>query len=60
MMMMMMMMMKNAGYMTEKLNILKRLRRAVIHQPCRSHYLNGHNIEWDHFDILATGRSDVH
>ena len=22
--------------------------------------LTGHNIKWDHFDILATGRSDVH
>jgi len=20
----------------------------------------GHNIKWDHFEILATGRSDVH
>ena len=20
----------------------------------------GHNIKWDHFDILATGRSDLH
>ena len=22
--------------------------------------LTGHTINWDHFDILATGRSDVH
>jgi len=22
--------------------------------------LTGHRIKWDHFDILATGRSDVH
>ena len=22
--------------------------------------INGHNISWDHFDILATGRSDTH
>ena len=22
--------------------------------------LTGHNIKWDHFEILATGRSDVH
>ena len=20
----------------------------------------GHNIKWDHFEILATGRSDIH
>ena len=20
----------------------------------------GHNIKWDHFDILATGQSDIH
>ena len=22
--------------------------------------LTGHNIKWDHFEILATGRSDIH
>ena len=39
--------------MTEKLNISKHSRTVVNHQPLLI-------ISWDHFEILATGRSDVH
>ena len=40
--------------MTEKLNILKHSRRVVKRQPLRI------IVKWDHFEMLATGRSDIH
>ena len=43
--------------MIERVNISKHLQRAVIHDHITS---TGHNIKWDHFDILATGRWDLH
>ena len=43
--------------MIEKLNISKHSRRIVKHQPLRITLLN---IKWDHFEILTTGRSDIH
>ena len=44
--------------MTEKLNISKHSRRIVIHQPLRITLLQLDT--GDHFEILATGRSDIH
>ena len=48
--------------MIEKLNISKHSRRIVKHQPLRITLLqlDNDNIKWDHFEILATGRSDIH
>ena len=47
--------------MIEKLNISKHSRRIVKHQPLRITLLqlDNDNIKWDHFEILATGRSDI-
>ena len=40
---------QNADYMTEKLNMLKRLQRAAA---IADHITStGHNINWEHFDI---------
>ena len=49
-------------YTTEKLNISNHSRRVVKHQPyIADHFTStGHNIKWDHFEILATRRSDIH
>ena len=33
---------------------------VVTHQPLRIMSSTGHNIKWDHFEILTTGRSDIH
>jgi len=38
----------------EKLNILRPLLKTVTPQPLQI------TIKWDNFDILATGRSDIH
>ena len=47
--------------MIEKLNISKHSRRIVKHQPLRITLLQLDTIfKWDHFEILATGRSDIH
>ena len=47
--------------MIERLNTSKRLRRAVLTSAIADHITStGHNIKWDNFDILATGRSDLH
>ena len=41
-------------------------RRRPVRRRCLSSLIadhitsTGHNIKWDHFDILATGRSDLH
>ena len=49
-------------YTTGKLNISKHSRRVVKYQPLIADPITstGHNIKWDHFEILATGRSDIH
>ena len=52
--------------MTEKRNILERSQAAFILLLLltTSHHVHvtstGHNLKWDHFDILAKGRSDRH
>ena len=47
--------------MAEKLNILKHSRRVVMRQPLQTIMTStGHNIKWDHFEILTTGRSNIH
>ena len=45
----------------EKLNSLRPLLKAVTPQPLRITLLpRVIIIKWDNFDILATGRSDIH
>ena len=45
--------------MTEKRNISKRSQERVTHVA--DHVTStGHHLKWDHFDILARGRSDIH
>ena len=34
--------------------------KTLILRPLKHIISTGHNIKWDHFEILATGRSDVH
>ena len=50
---------RGGEYMIEKLNIYKALTKSC-HSSAIADYiiLTGH--KWDHFQILATGRSDVH
>ena len=45
------------GYKQGKLRITL-LKNTYIHTY--SITSTGHNIKWDHFEILATGRSDIH
>jgi len=52
---------QSVDYTIEKLNILRPLLRTVTLQPLQiTLFPGGHNIKWDNFDILATGRSDIH
>ena len=47
--------------MIEKLNISKHSRRIVKHAAIADHITStGHNFKWDHFEFLATRRSDIH
>jgi len=48
--------------MTEKLNILKRSRVIAMRLLSQTTYVTStdYNLKWDHFDILAKGRSDTH
>ena len=50
--------------MTEKLNILKVSQVPVMtcHASAIADHVTstGHNFKWDHFEILAKGRSDIH
>ena len=47
--------------MTEKVNIFKELMKSGQASAIADHITStGHNIKWDHFEILANGRSDVH
>ena len=48
--------------MTERRNILKRWRVTAIPSSAIADHMTqtGHRIKWDHFDILATGQSDIH
>ena len=42
--------------MTEKQNVLKCHESAIADHV----FLTNHKIKWDHFEILATDRSDMH
>ena len=44
--------------MTEKLNTSRQSPVTVIHQLLQNTSLS--NLKWDHFDILARGKSDTH
>ena len=48
--------------MIEKLNISKHSRRIQCQTSAIADHITstGHNIKWDHFEILATGRFDIH
>ena len=47
--------------MTEKLNISKHSRKNCQTWAIADHITStGHNVKWDHFEILATGSSDIH
>ena len=52
---------QNDDFMIEKLNnsrpSLKMITRAAIADHVKT---TGHNIKWDHFDILASGKTDYH
>ena len=43
--------------MTEKQNIKSTSHASAIADHVTS---TGHNLKWDHFEILAKGRSDTH
>ena len=44
--------------MIEKLNTSRQSAVTVIHQLLQNTSLS--NLKWDHFDILARGKSDTH
>ena len=44
--------------MIGRLNIL-RLSHKIVTLPLWLTMSTSHNIKWDHFDILATGKSDL-
>ena len=46
-------------YTIAKLDILKRCERSS-HSIADHISLTDHNIKWDHFEILTTGKSDIH
>ena len=47
--------------MTEKNEHFKALAKSCQSSAIADHIIStGHKIKWDHFEILATGRSDVH
>ena len=52
---------RNVDCMTEKLNILK-LSQVPCHASAIADHVTstGHNLKWDHFEILAKGWSDTH
>ena len=52
---------RNVECMTEKLNILKVSQVLVMHLLSLTTSLQQvTNLKWDHFEILAKGRSDTH
>ena len=51
----------NKGFTIEKLNILRPLLKNDNTSAIADHVkVTGHNIKWDHFDILAKGKTDYH
>ena len=53
---------QNDDFMTEKLNITRPSLKVIIHQPLHADHIKitSHNINWDHFDILASIKMDFH
>ena len=53
---------RNDGFMIGKRNISGLSLRMTPHQPLLTIIIRatGHNIKWDHFDILASGKTDYH
>ena len=46
--------------MIEKVNISKHFRKLSHVSALADHITStGHNIKWEHFGVLATGRSDI-
>ena len=51
----------NDGFTIEKPNIFKALAKNDNASAIADHVkATGHNIKWDHFDILAKGKTDYH
>ena len=46
----------NDDFMIGRLNILKDCHSSALADHVIS---TGHNIKWDHFEIIATGKSDL-
>ena len=52
---------QNVDCMTGKRNTSEALTRNSHSSAIAGHMTQtGHRIKWDHFDILATGQSDIH
>ena len=51
---------QNVDYMTGKRNISERWRVTAMSAIADHMTQTYHRIKWDHFDILATGQSDIH
>ena len=52
---------QNEGFTTEKQNISRPSLKAIIHQSLLMHgKTTGHDIKCDHFDIIASGKTDLH
>ena len=52
---------QNDDFMIEKLNTSKPSLKMTTRLPSADHVkTTGHNIKWDHFDILASGKTDYH
>ena len=52
---------RSGDFKIEKLNILKHLAKQE-HTPAIADHIKatGHNIKWDHFEILASEKTDYH
>ena len=51
----------NGGFTIEKPNILRPSLKNDNTSAIADHVkATGHNIKWDHFDILAKGKTDYH
>lgn len=53
---------QNEDSMTEKQNISRPSLKVTIHQSISADHVKttDHDIKWDHFDILASGKTDSH
>ena len=52
---------QNDDFMIEKLNTSRPLLKMTTRLPLQDHVkTTGHNIKWDHFGILTSGKPDYH